>query len=97
MDVVMVEFPVGSDKTDECVAALNELMTSVVAKQTKFHGATICVEAASGSVFNAMRWETTADFIEFRDSHQDVIQPALAKFNPKPHMLSIACEIEAQN
>jgi len=44
-----------------------------------------------------MRWETAADFIEFRDSHQIMIQPALAKFNPKPHMLSIACEIEAQN
>jgi hypothetical protein len=43
MEIVMVEFAVGTETIPECVAALNELMDAVVAKQPKFHGATIHV------------------------------------------------------
>lgn len=97
MEVVMVEFPVGSDATDECVAALEQLTTSVVAKQPKFHGATVHIETATGTVINIMQWEKASDFIEFRDANQDIIGPVLGKYGPKGRMLTVACRIAAQH
>lgn len=93
MEIVMVEFEVGTDTIVECVAALNELMDAVVVKQPKFHGATIHVEESTGTVINIMKWDKAADFVEFRDANQDVIAPVLGKFGPKGRMLKVAVEI----
>ncbi len=94
MEIVMVEFSVGKESTTACVSALTNLMTSVVAKQPKFHGATVHIETATGTVFNIMQWERASDFIEFRDSNQDLIGPVLGKFNPNGRFLTIAGEID---
>jgi hypothetical protein len=96
MEVVMVEFAVGSDQVAECVKALTELMNSQVAGQEKFHGATIHVEESTGKVINIMRWDRAQDFIDFRDANQDIIGPAIGRFNPEGRMLKIATEIKKQ-
>lgn len=93
----MVEFEVGTEKVAECVAALSELMTTVVAKQAHFHGATIHVEESAGTVINVMKWDKASDFVEFRDSNQEIIAPALGRFGPKSRMLKVAMEISAQH
>ena len=95
MEIVMVEFEVGTETIGECVAALNELMATVVAKQPRFHGATIHIEESTGTVINFMKWDKASDFVEFRDSNQDIIAPVLGKFGPKGRMLKIAVEIAA--
>ncbi|MEM7543649.1 MAG: hypothetical protein AAF384_18980 [Pseudomonadota bacterium] len=92
MEVVLVEFPVGEDAVDDCVAALKQITKDLVMKQPEFFGNTICIERATGTVFNAMRWESADAFVKFRDSNHDQIGPVLCKFNPKPHMLEIAGE-----
>lgn len=93
MEVVMVEFAAGSDQVDDCVAALTELMNSLVAEQSEFHGATIHVEESTGTVLNVMRWNRAQDFITFRDTNQDIIGPAIGRFNPKPRVLKVVAEI----
>ncbi len=93
----MVEFEVGTDTIPECVAALNELMGTVVAKQPHFHGATIHIEESTGTVINMMKWDKASDFVEFRDSNQEIIAPVLGKFGPKGRMLKIAVEITAKH
>ena len=95
VEVVMVEFAVGPELSDECVAALGELMTAVVARQPKFHSATIHKEEATGAVINIMRWDRATDFVEFRDSNQEIIGPVLAKYGPKGRMLQVVAEIES--
>lgn len=96
MEVVMVEFAAGSDQIDDCVAALTELMNALVAKQEQFHGATIHVEESTGKVINIMRWDRAQDFIDFRDSNQNIIGPAIGRFGPEGRMLKIATEIKKQ-
>jgi hypothetical protein len=44
-----------------------------------------------------MKWDSAADFVEFRDSNQDVIAPVLGRFGPKGSMLKIAVEIMAKH
>jgi hypothetical protein len=44
-----------------------------------------------------MKWDNAADFVEFRDSNQDIIAPVLGKFGPKGRMLKIAVEIMAKH
>lgn len=97
METVLVEFEVGPERTDACVAALTALMQSVVSKQPAFHGATIHVETATGTVINVMRWDRAADFVAFRDSNSDVIGPAIGQFQPRGRMLTIAAEIASQS
>ena len=93
----MVEFVVGPELTDECASALQELMTTVVAKQPKFHGATIHKEESSGTVINIMKWDRAVDFVEFRDSNRAIIGPAIGKYGPKGRMLKIVVEIESNH
>ena len=93
MEVVMVEFENSPNDTQGCVAALQELMSTVVAKQPEFHGATVHVEEGTGTVINVMRWTKASDFVAFRDSNQDIIAPALGKYGPKGRMLKIAFEL----
>ena len=97
MEIVMVEFAVGDELVGECVAALNELMHSVVATQAQFHGATIHIEEATGTVINVMKWNKASDFVSFRDSNQDIIAPVLGKFAPKGRLLKIAIEVAAKH
>ena len=97
LEIVMVEFEVGPELTDECASALRELMTTVVAKQPRFHGATIHREESTGTVINIMQWDKASDFVEFRDSNQEVIGPALGKYGPKGRMLQIVVEIESNH
>tara|TARA_A100001037_G_scaffold221557_1_gene199391 strand:- start:2444 stop:2602 length:159 start_codon:yes stop_codon:yes gene_type:complete len=52
MQIVMVEFAVGPDRVDACVGALKALTGSLVAPHPKFHGATLHVEKATGTVLN---------------------------------------------
>lgn len=92
MEIVMVEFTNSREDTEGCLAALEELMSAVVSKQPAFHGATVHVESATGTVINVMRWTRAADFIAFRDANQDVIAPALGKYGPAGRMLTIAME-----
>ena len=93
MEIVMVEFEVGAHRVADCVAALNELMATVVSKQKHFHGATVHIEESSGTVINMMKWDKASDFVEFRDSNQDIIAPVLGHFGPKGRMLKIALEV----
>lgn len=97
MDMVIVEFAVGAALAEECIEALTGLMTSVVAKQRKFHGATIHVEETTGTVINLMKWDRAEDFVEFRDSNQAVIGPILGKYEPKGRMLKIVAQIESNH
>jgi len=90
MQIVMVEFAVGSDRIDACVAAVSEITGSLVAKQAAFHGATIHREDATGTVWNVMRWDSHQAFIEFRDSNAERIGAALGEFQPHGHLLDIA-------
>ena len=89
----MVEFENSPGDIEGCVAALKELMSTVVSKQPEFHGATIHIEESTGTVINIMRWTKATDFVAFRDSNQDIIAPALGKYGPKGRMLQIALEL----
>ena len=55
------------------------------------------VEEATGTVINMMKWDKASDFVEFRDSNQEIIAPVLGKFGPKGRMLKIAVEITARH
>lgn len=52
MQIVMVEFAVGPERVDACVEALKGITGTLVAAQPEFHGATIHVEKATGTVIN---------------------------------------------
>ena len=93
MEIVMVEFEVGVKTVPACVAALNELMETVVSKQKHFHGGTIHIEESTGTVINIMKWDKASDFVEFRESNQDIIAPVLGHFGPKGRLLKIAVEV----
>lgn len=89
----MVEFAVGPERVDACAAALKQITGTLVAAQPEFHGATIHVEAATGTVLNYMRWDTHQDFINFRDSNAEKIGEVLGEFGPKGRMIDIVAEI----
>ncbi len=94
MQIVMVEFAVGSERTKKCLEALENLMRSVVSKQPTFHEATIHEEKATGTVWNMMKWDTHQDFIKFRDGNAELIGQALGEFAPLGRMLDVAATIE---
>lgn len=94
MQIVMVEFAVGTDQVDACVAAVEKITRECVAQQHAFHGATVHCERATGTVWNVMTWDTHQDFIDFRDGNADTILPALGEFGPKGHMLDIEAVIK---
>jgi len=93
MQVAMVEFAVGPDRVDACVEALKGITGTLVAAQPQFHGATVHVEKATGTVINYMLWETHEDFINFRDSNAEKIGEVLGEFGPKGRMIDIVAEI----
>ena len=97
MEVVIVEFAVGPELTDECANALKELVTSVVAREPRFHGATIHKEDSTGTVINIMKWDEAADFVKFRDSNQEIVGPIVGKYGPEGRMLKIVVEIESSH
>jgi hypothetical protein len=94
MQIVMVEFAVGADRVDACVAALSELVNGFVTQKPAFHGATIHVEAATGTVVNYMRWDTHQALMDFRDGNAERIGAALGEFGPQGRMLDVVAEIE---
>lgn len=91
----MVEFSVGADRVDACIAALETLMRDFVALQDTFHGAVIHREDATGTVINYMRWDSHQAFIDFRDSNLARIGASLGEFGPRGRMLDIVTEIPA--
>ncbi len=93
MPVVMVEFAVGTDKLDACVEALTGITGTLVAAQPQFHGATVHVEHATGTVLNYMLWDTHQDFINFRDGNAKKISEVLGEFGPQGRMLDVVAEI----
>lgn len=93
MQIVMVEFAVGTDKVDACLAALKGITGTLVAAQPQFHGATVHVEHATGTVINYMLWDTHEDFINFRDSNAERIGEVLGEYGPKGRMLDVVAEI----
>jgi hypothetical protein len=93
MQVAMVEFAVGPDRVDACVAALKDITGTLVAAQPQFHGATVHVEKATSTVINYMLWDTHEDFINFRDSNAEKIGEVLGEFGPKGRMIDIVAEI----
>ena len=93
----MVEFAVGPDRVDACIAAVAEVTTSLAATQPAFHGATIHREDESGTIWNVMRWDSHRAFIEFRDSNAERIGAALGEFQPRGHMLDIAAVVESES
>jgi hypothetical protein len=95
MQIVMVEFAVGPERVDACVAAVQQITGFLVAAQPEFHGATVHVEAATGTVLNYMRWDTHQHFIDFRDSNAARIGEVLGEFGPKGRMLDVAAEISS--
>jgi len=96
MQIVLVEFAVGTEKTSACLSAIENLMRTEVAKQPAFHGATVHEEKATGTVWNLMRWDTHQDFIDFRDGNPELIGAALGEFGPQGRMLDVAFTIEAE-
>ena len=93
MQIVMVEFAVGPERVAACAASLKQITGTLVAAQPEFHGATIHVEAATGTVLNYMRWDTHQDFINFRDSNAEQIGATLGEFGPMGRMLDVVAEI----
>ena len=93
MQIVMVEFAVGPDRVEACVEALTGITGTLVAAQPAFHGATIHVEAATGTVLNYMRWDTHQHFIDFRDGNAEKIGDVLGEFGPQGRMLDVVAEI----
>ena len=94
MQIVMVEFAVGAEKTAACLKALEKLMSTEVVKQPNFHEATIHEEKATGSVWNMMTWDTHQDFIDFRDGNAELIGDILGEFGPQGRMLDVAFSVE---
>lgn len=92
---VMVEFAVGPDRTDACLAALEAITRDFVSKQPAFHSATLHRESATGTVWNVMVWDSHQDFIDFRDGNAERIGAALGEFGPAGHMLDVVAEIPA--
>ena len=97
MQIVMVEFAVGADRVDACVAAVSEATSTLVAPQPAFHGATIHREDATGTVWNVMRWDSHQAFIDFRDSNAERIGALLGEFGPHGHMLDVAVAVEPKD
>jgi hypothetical protein len=93
MQIVMVEFAAGPERVDACIAALKHITGTLVAAQPEFHGATVHVEHATGTVLNYMRWDTHQHFITFRDSNAEKISAVLGEFGPKGRMLDVVAEI----
>lgn len=94
MQIVMVEFAVGPERTADCLHALEELIRNEVIKQPAFREATVHEEKATGTVWNIMKWDTHQDFIDFRDSNSELIGQYLGEFGPQGRMLGIATTIE---
>ena len=90
MEAVIVEFAVATDEVDECVAALQTLTDSLVAKQPSYHGHTLLVEQDTGVVSNVMFWDKASDFIQFRDANRSTIGAAIGRFGPKPRFYQVA-------
>ena len=93
MQIVMVEFAVGPERVDACVEALKGITGTLVAAQPEFHGATLHVEKATGTVINYMRWDTHQHFIDFRDGNAEKIGEVLGEFGPMGRMLDVVAEI----
>lgn len=93
MQIVMVEFAVGPERVDTCVATLKQLTGTLVAAQPKFHGATVHVEHPTGTVLNYMRWDTHQHFIDFRNANAEQIGQVLGEFGPQGRMLDVVAEI----
>lgn len=93
MQIVLVEFAVGEDRIDACVEVLKDITGTLVAAQPQFHGATLHVERATGTVLNRMVWDSHEDFIRFRDSNAERIGEVLGEFGPKGRMLDVVAEI----
>lgn len=96
MQIVMVEFAVGSDRVDACVDAVKVATKTLVAPHPAFHGSTIHREDATGTVWNVMRWDSHQAFIDFRDSNAERISELLGEFAPHGHMLDIAAVVEPE-
>ena len=63
MQVAMVEFAVGPDRVDACVAALKGITGTLVAAQPQFHGATVHVEkrrAPSSTTYSGTPMRTSS-------------------------------------
>lgn len=83
MEDVLIVFTESAGKTDECLEALNGVMTDVISRESHFHNATVHVEATSGTVYTIMKWDAAADFVAFLDANQGIMRSALAKYWPK--------------
>lgn len=94
MQIVLVEFAVGVERADACLAAVEKITREFVALQPTFHGATIHSEQATGTVWNMMTWDTHQDFIDFRDGNADRIGAALGEFGPAGRMLDVVTTVE---
>lgn len=64
-----------------------------MAAQPQFHGATVHVGKATGTVINCMLWDTHEDFINFRNSKAEKIREVLGELGPKGRMIDIVAEI----
>ncbi len=93
MQVAMVEFAVGPDKVDACVAALTDITGNLVALQP--------VSLAPGCMWRKppARRSTTCcgtptDFINFRDSNAERIGEVVWRVRSKGRMIDVVAEIE---
>lgn len=83
MYVVMVEFPVESEKSEEVVATVHELLDTIVRRQEGFQLARIHREIDGGKVINYMQWRSKQDFDSFRAAHKDQVTAAIGTFGPR--------------
>ncbi len=96
MQIVMVEFAVGTDRVEACAAAVEQATKTLVAPQPAFRGSTIHREDATGTIWNVMRWDSHQAFIEFRDANAERIAALLGEFGPTGHMLDVVAAVEPE-
>jgi quinol monooxygenase YgiN len=81
--IVMVEFPVPPEQSEQVVSTVRGLLDNIVRKQHGFDFARIHREAKGGKVINYMQWRSQDAFDKFRAVHKDEIGAAIGKFGPK--------------
>jgi quinol monooxygenase YgiN len=93
--VVMVEFAVEAERSEQVVSTVRGLLDRIVRTQDGFHFARIHREANGGKVVNYMQWQNRAAFDKFRGVHKDEVGAAIGKFGPKFSFFEIAHVTEA--
>jgi quinol monooxygenase YgiN len=97
MYVVMVEFPVKPEESDDVVATVRGLLDTLVSQQGGFQLARIHRESEGGKVINYMQWSSKDAFENFRSLHKDQVSAAIGKFGPKFSFYRVQYTVEPKH